>query len=114
MNYTKETYNKSAKRYEKENQTFTEEKLSKERNLFLKSLKGKKILDLGSGPGTESLWFKKNNLNPICVDFSEEMIKLCKEKGLTAICQDMRHLDLEDQSFYGIWAYTSLIHLEKK
>ncbi len=80
---------------------------------FIDLLKGKKILDLGCGSGDHSLYFKENGLDVTAIDLSEEMIKLCKEKGLDAFVKDIENLDFEDKSFDGIWAVTSLLHIPK-
>ncbi len=111
---TKLTYNVIAKDYQKRNKEFNTKYLKKEIILFLKNVKGKKILDLGSGPGEQSLIFKQKGFQPICVDFSESMIKLCKEKGLKAYKMDMQNLDFKDNYFDAVLAYTSIMHLPKK
>ncbi|MBI2508356.1 class I SAM-dependent methyltransferase [Candidatus Woesearchaeota archaeon] len=83
-------------------------------NLFLDSLNGKKILDLGSGPGRDSLFFKESCFNPVCLDISKEMIKLCRKKSLAAVVGDLENLCFKDNSFNGVWAYTSLLHSPKE
>ena len=47
-------------------------------------------------------------------DISIEMVKLCKEKRLEALVGDLENLPFEESSFYGVWAYTSLLHVPKK
>lgn len=110
---TQQTYDIIAKDYEKRNKDFNRKYLKNEINLFLKTIKGKKTLDLGSGPGDASLIFKQKGFQSICIDFSESMIQLCKEKGLKAYKLDMEHLDFKDNSFDAVWAYTSIMHLPK-
>jgi len=80
---------------------------------FLVHLSGKKILDLGSGPGNHALYFKRKGLDVLCVDISEEMIRLCKEKWLKAEVMDMENLTLPEKSFDGVWANTSFLHIPK-
>ena len=109
---TIKTYDRFAKNYEENNSVKTENELSKDISLFLENVKGKKILDLGSGPGNISLIFKNKGFNPLCVDFSSEMIKLCEEKGLDAVKSNIEELDIQD-SFGGIWANASLLHVPK-
>lgn len=89
------------------------ERISNEMNSFLNTLNGKKILDLGSGPGRDSLFFKNSGFQPLCVDISEKMTKLCKDKGLTPLIMDIENLGFKKISFDGIWAYTSLLHVPK-
>ena len=80
---------------------------------FISFLNGKRILDLGCGGGNHALWFKEQGLNVSCVDFSEKMIEMCKEKGLNAQLMDIEDLKFEENSFDGIWAVTSLLHVPK-
>ena len=79
----------------------------------MKYLNGPKILDVGSGPGRDSYFFKECGCNPICIDNSEEMIVLCKEKGLEAHVMDMEDMRFKEKSFDGVWAYASLLHTPK-
>ena len=110
---TKRLYDRYAKKYEKNTRNYTKY-IENELQLFLKNLKGKRILDLGSGPGRDSLYFKNRGFGSLCIDFSEKMIGLCKEKGLEAKVMDIEKLDFPENSFDGVWAYTSLIHVSKK
>jgi ubiquinone/menaquinone biosynthesis C-methylase UbiE len=80
---------------------------------FLNLTKGK-VLDVGSGPGRDGLFFKQNGLDVVCLDASEEMIKLCLEKGLNAVVGDFKKIQFEDNSFDSVWAYTSLLHSKKE
>lgn len=111
---TKRVYDKYALVYERNTQGYLEQYLLNEAQLFIDSLLGKDILDLGSGPGRDSLFFKSRELNPVCVDISPSMIELCREKGLVAYEMDIENLSFEDSSFDGVWAYTSLLHLPKR
>lgn len=87
--------------------------VEKEAELFLKRLPGKKILDLGSGPGNHAAYFKKQGYDVLCIDISEKMIELCRKKGLRAKVVDIEKLDLQE-NFDGIWAYASLLHIPKE
>lgn len=110
---TKLTYDKYAEKFEELTKDLLEKYLLDESLLFIKNLQGKKILDLGSGPGRDSLFFKNKGLKPICIDISEKMIELCKKKGLEAHKMDIEDLKFDDNSFDGIWANASLLHLPK-
>ncbi len=71
--------------------------------------KDENLLDLGIGTGISSLPFKKAGLNIYGVDGSEEMIKICRNKGIT---EDIRLADLEDfKSPYGIAAFDHVISI---
>jgi len=110
---TKKFYDKHAKDYEKNLTEEFEKLLENDRDLFLKSLKGKRILDVGSGPDRDSLYFKNKGFEPLCIDFSGKMIDICRKKELNAKVMDIENMDFSDNSFDGIWAYTSLIHIPK-
>lgn len=124
---TIDSYNKNAKelaekfkglmdlnrRYEF--QRFMELLKSKDKNKFNRQ-KQAKILDLGCGSGDHSLYFKEKGADVVSIDLSEEMIKICMEKGLNKLntfLMDIEHLQFDDNSFDGIWAVTSLLHVPK-
>jgi len=118
MNYveiTKDAYDKSGLIYNEHTKYFIEKYNKNDFDLFLKSLNGKKILDVGSGYGRDSIMFKNNGFNPICVDISKTMIDLCKKNNLEAYQMNFEDLDkkFENNSFDGIWCYTSLLHIPK-
>ena len=106
-------YNKYATKFEEKTKDFIPFIID-DMELFIQKLSGKKILDLGSGPGRDALFFKGKGLFPVCIDNSEVMIGLCKKKGLNAQMMDIENLQFEKNSFDGIWAYTSLLHVPKQ
>lgn len=117
MNYKEETvsaYEKHAKNFEESTKDFTLNYKIKCAELFIKSLPGTRILDLGSGPGRDSAFFKEKKLKPICLDISQEMVKLCRQKNLEAVVGDLENLPFQENSFDGVWAHTSLLHMPKK
>lgn len=74
---------------------------------------GGKILDVGCGSGRDALYFKNAGFVVDAFDYSENLVKLAKEKT---------GLDIQHQSFYdldavneydGIWACASLLHCER-
>ena len=89
--------------------------LQKELEHFVGSVKkiGTKIIDLGSGSGNESLYFKETGLQPVCIDIAPGMIEQCKKKGLEAYVMDFYRLDFPDKSFAGAWMVFSLLHIPK-
>jgi len=88
----------------------------RERNTFLALLldEGKtSLLEIGAGPGRDSLYFKDQGLDVVCVDFSCEMVKLCREKGLIAYQMDVRDLQDLKGSFDAVFALNCLLHLPR-
>lgn len=80
---------------------------------FVSSLPGKRILNIGSGPGRDALILKDQGLDVMCVDASKEMVTRTKFLGFESRLMDMREIDFPPESFDGIWAYTSLLHIPK-
>ena len=116
MDYKKKTiesYNQNAKELSEKFKELMDLNRRSEFQRFIDLLKGEIILDLGCGSGDHSLYFKEKGLDVTAIDLSEEMIKLCKEKGINAFVKDIENLDSEDKSFDGIWAVTSLLHIPK-
>lgn len=83
---------------------------------FVDSVKkvGTRVVDLGSGPGNESLRLKELGLEPVCIDNAQGMIAECREKGLEALVMDFYKLGLAEQSFAGAWMAFSFLHVPKK
>ncbi len=78
---------------------------------FTKSLPGNKVLNLGSGPGRDSLMLRDHGLEVVCLDGSENMVRETRKLGFESICSDFRCISFPPESFDGIWAYSSLIHV---
>lgn len=87
------------------------------REQFLKLLKEdvkKTLLDIGAGAGKDSEYFKNNGMEVTAVDLSDEMVRLCREKGIDSYEQDFYSLHMLDRSFDAVWAMNCLLHVEKK
>lgn len=90
---------------------------SEERRRFLDEVKaeGKRtLLELGAGPGRDAAFFKDEGLTVTATDFSPEMVRLCRAKGLVAQVMDFRALDFAGASFDAVFALNSLLHTPKK
>jgi len=71
------------------------------------------LLEIGSGPGRDSKFFKDAGLDVTCIDLSPEMVGLCRQKGLDARVMDVADLQFPDSSFEAVYALNSLLHLPK-
>jgi ubiquinone/menaquinone biosynthesis C-methylase UbiE len=111
---TIDTYDKMAEEYDEETSTFWKRFPVNFIEQFVKDLKQGKVLDAGSGPGRDGLILKSHGLNVLCMDASQKMVDICISKGLDSIKGDLLDLPSEDNSFDGVWAYTSLLHLKKE
>ncbi|MDP9310282.1 MAG: class I SAM-dependent methyltransferase [Chloroflexota bacterium] len=88
-----------------------------ERQHFLALLQAEhkqSLLELGAGPGTDSLFFQQHGLAVTATDLSPEMIKRCRAKGLTAYVLDFSDLQMPANSFDAVYALNSLLHLPKR
>lgn len=109
----KQAYNRSADALEsKFDDNFSLVRDHAER--FRDALRGKTVLDVGSGAGTHAAFFNQLGLDVTCVDISEEMLKKCESKGLKTLLVDLEELHFPDKTIDGIWSYAALIHIRKE
>lgn len=72
---------------------------------------GARILDLGCGPGRDTLAFRHLGFEVVSVDGSEGMCRIASENtGSEVRMLDFLDLDYVDE-FDGVWACASLLHL---
>jgi SAM-dependent methyltransferase len=74
----------------------------------------KTILELGAGPGKDSVFFQANGFDVMCTDLSPEMVKLCQQKGLKASVMDLGHIEFPANSFDAVYAVNCLLHIPKQ
>lgn len=88
---------------------------TKIQNLFIESLpKGARILDFGCGSGRDTKYFLEQGYQ---VDAMDGSIELCKSaSAYTGISVQHRYFEeLEEiETYDGIWACASILHLKKK
>jgi ubiquinone/menaquinone biosynthesis C-methylase UbiE len=106
------TYNELAEEYDKETVDFWNKFPRTFFDKFIELTKGK-VLDIGSGPGRDGLILKNSGLDVICLDASESMVKISTERGLNSVVGDFNDLPFDNESFDGVWAYASLLHVPK-
>jgi len=75
-----------------------------------------RILDLGCGPGNESMRLHDQGAEIVGIDFSNECIKIAKERNPEITFYEMNYFDIDDSigMFDGIFACSSLIHLNEQ
>lgn len=113
-NPTIAAYNKYAHVYDSEVVEFWDNFPKEFLREFVSLLSGKRVLNIGSGTGRDALLLKDLGLEVICVDASKSMVDITKELGFESYLADFSNVDFPTESFDGIWAYTSLIHVPKK
>jgi len=111
-----EAYTRSAGKYGTTRNRKFDAFLEHEMDQFICRVKkiGVRIVDLGSGPGNESVYFQAQGLQPICVDISAGMAQQCQKRELQACMMDFYHLAFPNQFFAGAWMCFSLLHVPKK
>lgn len=76
---------------------------------------GDKIaLSIGSGPGTDAEILREFGVDLVCLDASFNMVRTTDHKSLTSIQANLIRLPFIDQSVFGVWAYTSLVHIPRE
>lgn len=71
------------------------------------------LLDIGAGTGRDSKFFMNNKFDVMAVDLSDEMIRLCQEKGIESYQLDFHNLHQIGKKFDAVWSMNSLLHVEK-
>ncbi len=110
---TIDTYNQMALEYDLETKDFWSRFPRTFIDHFVELVRKGKVLDVGSGPGRDGVILKDAGLDITCLDASLAMIELSKEKGLHSILGDFNDLPFANNSFGGVWSYTSLLHVPK-
>ena len=80
---------------------------------LLRSEEKRKLLEIGAGPGSDSLFFQSHGLEVVASDLSPEMVEHCRQKGLRAVVADFLSLDFPDESMDAIYAFNCLLHVPR-
>jgi len=111
----KKGYDKIAVEYQTDRQTFDNMKELEELASLLP--KRAKVLDAGCGAGVPAAKFLADSgFEVVGIDFSENMLKLARKNvpNATFIRKDMTKLDFADNSFDGLTALYSIIHVPRE
>ena len=76
---------------------------------------GATVMDVGCGPGLDSVVLQSHHLNVIGLDYSHEMMRVGRDEHncrVPLVQADMRCLPVR-QPLDGIWASASLLHLQR-
>lgn len=89
-----------------------------ERAAFLERLRAGetgtvRLLEIGAGPGTDSLFFHQQGLQVVASDLSPGMVAKCREKGLEAHVSGFLDLGrtFPAESFDAVYALNCLLHV---
>lgn len=85
------------------------------RELFTSALTGKDVVEVGCGPGVDSSFLHAEGLNVTATDFSSEFIQIVRERypEIHAHQMDMMNPDLPANSYDGVYAFASFIHIPR-
>jgi ubiquinone/menaquinone biosynthesis C-methylase UbiE len=80
------------------------------------------VVDIGCGPGRDSLWLAQAGFKVLATDLSDAMLAEAQQRcqgqpgaeQITFRCMDMRWLDLPDASCAGLWISASFLHIPKQ
>lgn len=92
-----------------------EEEIKSRQKVYLEFFKGKEnVLDFGCGRGEFLELLKENKIDAYGIEINEEMVRICKEKGLKCIKEDIIvHLSsLKDESLGGFFSSQVVEHIE--
>lgn len=84
---------------------------------FVEELReGNRILDLGCGTGVAAKYFTERGMRVLGVDASPAMVSMAETQAPHAsfVCASMENADFPPQSFDGMCAFFSLLHLPKE
>ena len=77
---------------------------------------GGSVLDVGCGSGTKIGYLIRHGLHVTGIDFSQKQIDLAKKDypAATLTCMTMEDIDQLSETFDGVFAQASLLHIPKK
>ena len=81
---------------------------------LLQAERARTLLEVGAGPGKDSLFFQQQGLDVTAVDLSPAMVELCRQKGLRASAGDIREQDFPPSSFDAVYSLNCLLHVPKR
>lgn len=112
-NRTIQAYDRYADVYDQEVIDFWEQFPKDFLGRFRDTLPGQDVLNVGSGTGRDSILLRDFGLHVSCIDGSATMVAMTAALGFDSRQADFLDMSLSPESFDGVWAYTSLIHLAK-
>ena len=71
-------------------------------------------MEFGSGAGHDAKFFQENGFEVLTTDLSDEMVRMCKKRGLDAKIMDMYDLSSLDKNYDGIFSMNVLLHIPRK
>ena len=113
-NPTISAYNRYAQLYDDEVVGFWNNFPENFIDAFTSEMPGNRVLDLGSGSGRDAVLLRNRGLEVVYLDASNEMINITTKLRFESHLADFSDMRFPDASFDDVWAYTSLIHIQKE
>ena len=110
---TQKFYDDFAETYLTRNSEKSEKTIAEFSTLLNGVLGIKNILDAGCAGGHSAVSFISRGFHVLGVDFSHQMCKAARSRGIPVIQADMEYLPFSVGEFAGIWARKSLLHIPK-
>jgi SAM-dependent methyltransferase len=85
------------------------------RDRFCSRLRGRRVLEVGCGPGTDAAQLAERGLQVTATDFAPEFVAVVRERypELDARVMDMTQPDLPPATFDGILGMASFVHVPR-
>lgn len=86
----------------------------RERGAFLQYLRDEQrrsILEVGCGPGHDAKFFQDQGFQVFAVDNASAMVRLTREKGVSARVLDCYNLDQLSDTFDAVYSMNCLLHI---
>lgn len=72
------------------------------------------LIEFGSGPGQDALYFQEQGLEVLATDLTPEHVAACRQKGLRAMVMDLCDVQLNGETFDAAFSLNTLLHLPKE
>jgi SAM-dependent methyltransferase len=72
---------------------------------------GSTLLEIGAGPGKDSLFFQDGGLRVVSSDLTPAMAVLCRKKDLDTCVADLYRLPFPADHFDAVWSMNCLLHV---
>ncbi len=72
-----------------------------------------RLLEIGAGTGQDSLYFQEKGFEVYAIDLSDEHVKCCLDKGVTAYVMDLSKMAFDSASFDCIYSINCFLHISK-
>jgi len=110
------TYDRIVEEYHSNTKKFERPNILLRKKFLFMLTNGKKILDLGCGPGRDANFFSKRGCQVLGIDLSKKMIEKARKVAPRAKFRimDFTKLRLNESNFDGVWFEAGLLCVPKK